>query len=79
MGRLLVIVALVAVIVWWLTSRVRPRDRNAASGTRHAPGAAHEMVACAHCGVHLPRADAVLDGDTPYCGAEHRRLGPHRP
>jgi len=35
------------------------------------------MLACAHCGVHLPRADASFDtAGQPYCGAEHRVAGP---
>jgi uncharacterized protein len=34
------------------------------------------MVECAHCGLHLPAADAVREGDKLYCGEAHRRLGP---
>jgi len=35
------------------------------------------MVRCAHCGVHVPSAEAVRDGDTWYCSAEHREKGPN--
>lgn len=32
-----------------------------------------EMIACASCGVHLPRADAVSGADGRlYCSQEHR-------
>ncbi len=35
------------------------------------------MLACAHCGVHLPQADARLDAaGRPYCSDAHRLLGP---
>jgi uncharacterized protein len=35
------------------------------------------MLACAHCGVHLPRDDAVLDvAGRGYCGDAHRLAGP---
>lgn len=39
--------------------------------------AAAPMVACAHCGVHLPRDDALLDaGGRSFCGEAHRIAGP---
>ncbi len=31
-----------------------------------------KMVACAHCGVHIPESTAVRDGDRLYCNEEHR-------
>jgi len=35
------------------------------------------MLACAHCGVHLPQAEAQMDvAGRPYCGEAHRLLGP---
>jgi uncharacterized protein len=36
------------------------------------PGVA-KMVACAHCGVHIPESEAVREGDRYFCGEEHRR------
>lgn len=36
---------------------------------------AEAMVRCEHCGIHMPRSEAVLiDGHT-WCGQEHARLG----
>jgi uncharacterized protein len=32
------------------------------------------MVRCAHCGLHLPSADAVAGERGVYCGAPHRLL-----
>ncbi|MCB1917756.1 MAG: hypothetical protein KDG52_18835 [Rhodocyclaceae bacterium] len=37
-------------------------------------GNAERMVACAHCGVHVPESEAVLVEGVGYCSAEHRRL-----
>ena len=34
------------------------------------------MLACAHCGVHIPQAEALMMGSQAYCSAEHRRMGP---
>jgi uncharacterized protein len=35
------------------------------------------MVACAHCGLHLPQRDALSDAQQQsYCCEAHRKLGP---
>jgi uncharacterized protein len=31
------------------------------------------MVACQHCGLHLPRSEALTHGKHHYCCAEHQR------
>lgn len=33
------------------------------------------MVRCEHCGIHLPRSEAVLSGGRTWCSQEHSRLG----
>ena len=34
------------------------------------------MLACAHCGLHLPARDALVDAaGQPYCSEAHRRAG----
>lgn len=33
------------------------------------------MLACAHCGVHVPEADAVMGDGHAYCSEAHRQLG----
>ena len=38
-----------------------------------------EIVACRHCGVHLPRIDCVEDRSGVYCSEAHRLVGPHPP
>lgn len=55
----------------------RPGPRPAPSGSRRAPpppGVEH-MVRCAHCGIHLPRSEAVMLGGHTFCGPDHARLG----
>ncbi len=34
-----------------------------------------DMVKCAHCGVNLPRSEAIYSGGVFYCTPEHRQLG----
>ena len=37
-----------------------------------APPAAEEIVACAHCGMHLPKSEAVSGASEWFCGPAHR-------
>lgn len=81
MKYLLVLLVVVAT-VWMLLKRSR-QDSDADNppvGDKprpKAPSALTEMVACLHCGVHLPRTESVVDrqGGT-YCSAAHRDAGP---
>ncbi|MBE7420590.1 MAG: hypothetical protein HS128_23075 [Ideonella sp.] len=73
MTRLLLWVAIAGVVVWWL---VRTRQR--ASGQRRTPAQAPSLTVCAHCGVHLPVGDAIVDGQSRYCSEAHRLAGPRQ-
>jgi uncharacterized protein len=82
MGRVLVILLVIVGVVWLLRRALGGRDGHAADEGKGGAGAARgaqaagDLVRCAHCGVNLPRAEAVLAGDRIYCGEEHRRAGP---
>jgi uncharacterized protein len=76
MGKFIVLVVLL-LVAFWLVRRALVAKR---PGPPPAAGAAGqgELVSCAHCGVHLPRAEARLAGDRVYCTDEHARLGPRQ-
>ncbi len=76
MGKFAVLVVLV-LVVFWLVRRALLAKRQ---GPPPAAGATTdgELVSCAHCGMHLPRAEARLAGDRVYCTDEHARLGPRQ-
>jgi uncharacterized protein len=89
MTKLFILLAVVGLAIWWLRrgrggderppkTPKTPKGPKAGKGTRHdAPPEPTPMLACAHCGVHLPQADAVLDSaGRPYCGEAHRLAGP---
>ncbi len=80
-----VILLIVAVLVFfWLLRRALTGRK---SGTGGAPGKeaaqpAPELVACAHCGVLLPREEAIAaqEGGAPaegiyFCTEEHLKRG----
>ncbi len=46
------------------------------AGRMAAARAPEAMVRCAHCGIHLPRSEALLQGGQTWCSQEHARLGP---
>ena len=82
MGKILfwVVVILVALVA----ARIIARN-NAAAGSTPKRAAAKKspplqdgsesMVRCEHCGIHLPRSEAVLLGGRTWCSTEHARLG----
>lgn len=87
MTKLLVVLLVVAVGLWALLARSRgsgrrggtQRDGQAAAAAPAPSASAQDMVRCAHCGLHLPAADAVQVGTRSYCGAEHAAAGPREP
>jgi uncharacterized protein len=65
-----IVLFLIAVIVllWLLrgaTTRRRPKGGA-------APAAPQPMIACAYCGVHLPRDEALPGRGGVFCGDAHR-------
>jgi uncharacterized protein len=74
MVRFLILALVVGVVVWLLLGRSRKRAADRTEGQE--PQAPSAFAVCAHCGVHLPMNDAVLDGQTVYCSDAHRLAGP---
>lgn len=78
---LVLLVIVIAVGVWRSRRRaenLQARRPAARADSRLQPP--QDMVACAHCGLHLPRSDALVLGNASrpayYCSAEHRAQGP---
>ncbi|HEY6132342.1 MAG TPA: PP0621 family protein [Rubrivivax sp.] len=74
--KYLIVLLVVVVVAWLLVGRATRRG----VVRKDAPGQptleAEDMVACAHCGVHLPRGDALVAGAAVYCSDAHRVAGP---
>ena len=73
MIKVLIIALAVALLLWLLFGRSRRRDKPPQSTPR---GGAEDMVSCAHCGVHLPRSEALVARSLHYCSAAHRDAPP---
>ena len=69
---------LIVVAVLWLmrlgrSSAPNPKTTGAAPSPAQPP--VQQVVACAHCGVHLPLGDAVTGrAGRFYCSEAHRQL-----
>ena len=82
--KLLVVLLALALLVWLVVGSSRRRTKQARRDRPAAPVAGpaaqvEGMVACAHCGVHLPASLAVNTLGHAYCSAAHREAGPRTP
>ena len=74
--RFLLALGLILAVVWLVRGgrRALPGDEAApaASPPTAQPTPGEEMVACPHCGVHLPKGEALSGTAGWYCSAAHR-------
>lgn len=73
-----VLLVVAVLLLWWMVFGRSRRGRGTGSAARppSPPAQAEGMVACAHCGVHLPRSEALHVGELAYCSSAHREAGP---
>jgi len=74
MKYLLVLAVVMVAFYVWRHNRIADRSH---ARPPPAPSSARlpvAMVACQHCGTHLPQGDTVQGALGPYCSADHRRL-----
>jgi uncharacterized protein len=62
---------LLALVIWLAWRFVQgllkpPKTHSVTRGSEST-----DMVACAHCGLHVPRDEAVFHHSTPYCCQAH--------
>lgn len=69
------LLVLAVVVVAWMVWRAQRRADTppAAPPQPKAKLPPQDMVACAVCGVHLPRGDAITGARGTYCSDDHRR------
>lgn len=63
-------------IVFWLWRSGRQKVARPPAAPRQVTQTT-EVVACAVCGVHLPRAEAVAGKHGMYCSAAHKQQASH--
>jgi uncharacterized protein len=83
--KYLVVLLVVFVGVWvWRSNRIaigKDKEESVERETERQ-NAKKTMVACAHCGIHLPQIEALaapsadLRQQLWFCSTEHRQFGP---
>jgi uncharacterized protein len=68
-SKLLLLVVAAAVIYFLVSGYARKRSRPS------APPPGESMVPCAHCGVNVPRSEALEGAGRFFCSEEHRQAG----
>ena len=77
--KYLLVLLIIVVAAWLLLGRRgrKPGADSTASKSKGKPEEAQTMLACAHCGLHLPEGDTQRDGSgRPFCSEAHRLAGP---
>ena len=75
MGQLLRLIIILFGV--WLVIQIIKRSLASSSRAGRTKSAIAKMVACAHCGVHVPESEAFQDGDRFYCSQEHLNAAQH--
>ena len=71
MGKFLLLL-LVGLVIWVLVKGLRRDPRSGPDRSTRRGG--EQMVACTHCGLHLPESEAVQAQGKFFCCDEHSRL-----
>ena len=71
MMKYLLFLVAVFVLLWLLRGALNRRGGGNA-GRAPKPESPQPMIACAHCGVHLPRDEALPGRGGVFCGEAHR-------
>ena len=72
MAKLLLILLVVVLVGCWIARSRAPHPPREGRRRDASPPRPEQIVACAHCGLHLPRAEAVRGATGYYCSEAHR-------
>jgi uncharacterized protein len=70
--KILLFVIAVVVLLWLLRGATGRRGNGGGSAKSPPPTAPQPVIACAYCGVHLPRDEALPGRGGVFCGDAHR-------
>ena len=79
MAKLLLLLVVIGIALWLISGRRRGRrpDASTRTGKSAETKAAAPMLACVHCGMHVPQDEASFDvGGRAFCSEAHRLAGP---
>jgi len=65
--KYLFLILVVLALLWWARRQGSSRPPAQAGPPKQEP-----MLACAHCGLHIPRGEALPGRGGVFCGEAHR-------
>lgn len=68
-------ILLLALAVWLILSIIKQYQRSLEAPKPPRPES-EDMVACAACGLHIPKAESILRHGTYFCCKEHSEKPP---
>lgn len=71
--KILLLIAIGFVVLAVIRTYQRSLNKPSAPAKRET--IVEDMVKCAHCGVNLPRSEAIYSGGDFFCTPEHKQLG----
>lgn len=71
---MLIKLILLALGVWVVYRLLKSYGRSVSQDQSPRAENGGDMVRCAHCGVHLPRSEAIVSREEFFCTNEHRQL-----
>jgi uncharacterized protein len=71
-------IALAAFWIWKIHEGKKKRQAEQSKPQAPGPGksSAALILACAHCGLHLPKDDAIETNGQWFCSKQHAQAGP---
>ena len=77
--KFLLVLAVVVLVLWAVRRSSLPPPPPPPPRRPEGPKQLEAMVRCSHCGLHLPRGEALAGPDGHlYCSPAHRAAGPRR-
>jgi len=70
--KYLILILVVLIVLWLARSRRRSSPPPSTRPAGEPPAPRQPMLACAHCGLHLPRDEALPGRGGVFCGETHR-------
>lgn len=73
--KFLLVTAVILIAFWiWRNNRQDGHGSATPPAPPRPAGRPARMVACSHCGTHVPESEQLAGRNGVYCCAEHRRL-----
>lgn len=62
---------LLGLLCWVFVSIIRKKTNIQGETQQHTNGQAEQVVACQHCGLHIPESEAIKQQQQSFCSQQH--------